>query len=828
MKKPLLILAAVLGCLLAGNLQAFAAHLVGGELSYVCLGGDNHRIELVVYRDCNCVSCADFDDPAHITIFDGEGNFVDVVDMFSPDIVEIPIDTEELCLENAPDVCIQRANYELEISLPASSTGYQLVYQRCCRNNTIANLLDPGAQGSTYVIGVPPAAPGSDCNNSSPQFDNFPPIVICANSPLIFDHSATDADGDSLVYSICEPLLGASTADPYPAQASFPPYQAVEWLAPYGPDNQLASDPPMSVDPVTGLLTAFPNTLGQFVVGICVSEYRDGVLLSTNSRDFQFNVADCAIVEALANIDIGENDTICLGESVQLIGQAFSADSWYWEPPFSLNNSDILNPVATPTTTTTYTLTVVNLAAGCGATAQITIHVVNPITANAGEDQSFCPGQTVQLNGSGGDIYSWSPTDGLSNPNIANPIATPNATTTYTLTVSDASGSCIGIDEMTVSVGSSGDPGDMPDDQVILCDGGTTDLSAAGVELDEGSVLGYVLLTASGEVLGDVLATAATGTFGYNSPMTYNTVYYVSSVVGPPSADGLPDLNNGCTVVAPGTPLVFLSPLQILLNEYCDWQFTGDFTITVGAMGGYPAFDAGGVYTLGGTVFNVGLNAGNTAQEVLNEGMGTHTYTLTLDDGYCPTIENLQTFVCYKNAIELTRFAGKAIATGNELAWTTASETDNSHFVVERASDGLNFVALGKINGAGTTLAEHQYSYLDATAPEGTSYYRLQSVDFNGNSTYSEVIAVERRASAISGVSVLPVPAHDWVQISFDNNNTQNPAALQVFDATGRLVETHSIAGNTYPLSIAHYPTGLYYVAIQTEQGLQTAKMIKK
>jgi len=159
MKKPLLILAAVLGCLLAGNLPAFAAHLVGGELSYLCLGGDNYRIELVVYRDCNCVSCADFDDPAHITIFDGEGNFVDVVDMFSPDIVEIPIDTEELCLENAPDVCIQRANYELEVSLPASSTGYQLVYQRCCRNNTIANLLDPGAQGSTYVIGVPPARP---------------------------------------------------------------------------------------------------------------------------------------------------------------------------------------------------------------------------------------------------------------------------------------------------------------------------------------------------------------------------------------------------------------------------------------------------------------------------------------------------------------------------------------------------------------------------------------------------------------------------------------------------------------------------------------------
>lgn len=826
MKKQLLTIVALFGCLFAGTVSVSAAHLVGGELSYVCLGDDTYRVELVVYRDCNCVSCADFDDPAHITFFDGEGNFVDVIDAFTPDIVELPIDTEDLCLEDAPDVCVQRGYYEIEVSLPASSTGYQVVYQRCCRNNTIANLLLPGEQGSTYVLAIPPLAPGSACNNSSPQFTNFPPIVICANSPLIFDHSATDIDGDSLVYSICEPLLGASTADPYPTQASFPPYQTVNWLDPYGPDNQLESDPPMSIDPVTGLLAAFPNTLGQFVVGICVSEYRDGVLLSTKTRDFQFNVADCAIVEALANVDIGGNDTICLGESIQLIGQAFSADSWYWEPPNSLNNSDILNPIASPTTTTTYTLTVVNLAAGCGATAQVTIHVVNPITADAGDDQSFCPGDVVQLNGSGGDVYLWEPVEGLSDAHIADPIATPTTTTTYSLTVSDASGSCFDTDEVTISVGSSGDPGNMPDDLVALCDGEASDLSATDVQLDEGSVLGYALHTASGDVLGTVFGTATTGSFANTgSPLLYNTIYYLSSVVGPPGLDGLPDLNNGCTRVAPGTPIVFLSPLQLYLNEYCDWE-VGDFYITVGGAGGYPAFDATGSYALGGSVFSTTLSGTNTATTILNEGIGTHLYNVVLDDGYCPVITQNQSFVCYKTAIELTRFVGEALPTGNNLLWTTASETNNDYFSLDRSADGIHFATVGNIDGAGTSLSNLEYAFLDNAAPAGISYYRLVQTDFNGNSTKSDVISVERRNNAQQTISVMPVPATDMVQISFGGDGGHS--IISIYDATGRLVETQNAVGNTHSLSVAHYTSGLYFVAIQTGTEIQTAKIVKK
>ncbi|MBA9075155.1 hypothetical protein GGR22_003332, partial [Flavobacterium gossypii] len=82
-----------------------------------------------------------------------------------------------------------------------------------------------------------------------------------------------------------------------------------------------------------------------------------------------------------------------------------------------------------------------------------TIGNPTPIVANAGPDVTICPGGNTQLSGSGGVVYSWSPSTGLNFNNIANPIASPTTTTTYTLTVTNASGQCTSTDQVTVTVG---------------------------------------------------------------------------------------------------------------------------------------------------------------------------------------------------------------------------------------------------------------------------------------------------------------------------------------------------------------------------------------
>lgn len=141
----------------------------------------------------------------------------------------------------------------------------------------------------------------------------------------------------------------------------------------------------------------------------------------------------------------GNNVSICPGQSTNL--NATGGTTYQWTPTTGLSNPGIANPVASPAVTTTYTVIASN--GPCSSTATVTVTVA-PVNANAGNDITICPGATTTLNASGGTTYSWSPSTGLSNANIANPIAFPTSTTTYTVTVSN--GSCSATDQITVTV----------------------------------------------------------------------------------------------------------------------------------------------------------------------------------------------------------------------------------------------------------------------------------------------------------------------------------------------------------------------------------------
>ncbi|NBC09602.1 MAG: hypothetical protein GVY26_20610, partial [Bacteroidetes bacterium] len=200
-KLPLLLL---LFALALNQLQA--RHIIGGVMTYECLGNDEYEFTLKVYRDCNCTECAEFDDPAYIAVYncddceeESQSNPFISLDAFVQDI-QLVAPPDYPCLEE-PDVCVQEATYRFQFTLPASNESYHIAYQRCCRNQTVTNLLQPGNQGSTFSVEITPEA--QDVCNNSPVFDEFPPTVVCANEPLVFDHSATDADGDQLVYSLC-------------------------------------------------------------------------------------------------------------------------------------------------------------------------------------------------------------------------------------------------------------------------------------------------------------------------------------------------------------------------------------------------------------------------------------------------------------------------------------------------------------------------------------------------------------------------------------------------------------------------------------------------
>jgi gliding motility-associated-like protein len=307
----------------AAPLFSDAKHIIGGEVTYECLGavsgGQNYRITMRIYRDCDpTTGGADFDSPAYFAIYRGSENnnsrFSTLQVPYQGDFRIIP-DTPA-CIKNVPFVCVEQATYVFEVVLPVSqSDSYFVVYQRCCRNNSIVNIYDPESVGATYAVEITPNAQ-TFCNDS-PVFSEFPPVIICKDAPLIFDHSATDANGDQLVYSFCAPEVGGGPiltspgytecegAQPQPPCA--PPFTPVPFIQPqYSPGNPMGGNPQITINPVTGVITGVPNKVGRFVVGVCVDEYKAGVKISTIKRDFQFNVTDCD-PSVLALIDGGDS-----------------------------------------------------------------------------------------------------------------------------------------------------------------------------------------------------------------------------------------------------------------------------------------------------------------------------------------------------------------------------------------------------------------------------------------------------------------------------------------------------------------------------------------
>ena len=179
------------------------------------------------------------------------------------------------------------------------------------------------------------------------------------------------------------------------------------------------------------------------------------------------------------NFSLGTDQNICDGESYQITPNGLAGgEQLLWNPTTGLDNPNVSNPTATPAVTTTYTLGVVDQN-GCAATDDIQI-TVNPLPiADAGADQTICDGDVTNMDASGGVQYSWSPATDLADPTSPTTQASPTATTSYTVTVTDGNG-CTDTDDMTISVNPL-PVVDAGNDEAI-CDEQSVQLSASGAQ----------------------------------------------------------------------------------------------------------------------------------------------------------------------------------------------------------------------------------------------------------------------------------------------------------------------------------------------------------
>lgn len=292
----LCILPILIGMVLAQ--ETSGKHLVGGSINYKYLGQtiDNdhrYRVKLKIYRDAANPNAPPFDRDIEIGVYEDNQplRLLKTVDIRVNNTTGKKVEPEYGGSECSfqPNVQIYKKTYQTTIELAPSSNGYHLTHKRCCRNNSLLNLIMN--MGQTYYAYIPP----TNKKNSSPKFTDVPAPYICAGDKTSISYEADDPDGDSLAYSFKVPYNGGSASDPKPGATPnlSLPIPKVSYSAGYSFQQPFGANGLAQIEELTGLATLKAPKKGRYALAVEVREFRNGKLLSTTRRDIQIIVLDC-------------------------------------------------------------------------------------------------------------------------------------------------------------------------------------------------------------------------------------------------------------------------------------------------------------------------------------------------------------------------------------------------------------------------------------------------------------------------------------------------------------------------------------------------------
>ena len=475
--------------------SVFATHIYGGDLTYQYQGNNQYLIHLVVYRDCGPtnVNGTDFDSEVYIGVFDYQNNLNTLLtlSLSSSNTTLLPSQLENPCFTVPPNVCVEQAIYETTVNLPFDTHGYTLTYQRCCRNTSIDNIVQNANSlaGMTLTTQIPGTNLVS-AQNSSPVFNSVPPTSLCLNAPFFYSAAATDADGDVLVYSFCNPLNGGSQNTPAPNPPAAPPYNAVNWSAGFSANNPITANPGFTIDQNTGYITGTATQLGTYALAICVGEYRNGILINTIRRDYQINVNLCnpntGAQVAVSNNPDGQQVDFCAGLSVPFINNSFNSASYHWDfgvPNIADDTSNLFEPSYTYDVAGVYTVTLVtNPGWECADTATIIYTAIETFVPNIAVTSIDCLNDEVAFDFDHGLDASLFPASmqfdwqfpGNSNPmnsNLSQPqnIILDSTLASYDITLTLDNQGCMGT--QTITINNDPEPVAIVPPQTTFCSG---------------------------------------------------------------------------------------------------------------------------------------------------------------------------------------------------------------------------------------------------------------------------------------------------------------------------------------------------------------------
>lgn len=301
-------------------------NVAAADIYYRCINDTTYKVFVAMYWDCQEPQI-----PLEVTVnvtsqSCGEQMYFNMEGV-PPDVITVPVCPNMLLSCYGGTVPgVKRLLFSDTLILPAYCNDWNLRF--CYNTRVIADNIEPGEwlcveANIDNTIGC----------NSSPSFSNPPVDYICASDSYCFVQGATEIDGDSLVYSLVDPL----------GYNSIPvPFDSI-WTA----QNPLPSTPNVFIDPETGLLCMNPDTQFTGVLALLIEEYRGGQLIGSIMRDMRFNILNCSNENPELSGINGSNvffDTTCAGTEVCLSIFSYDADSGQalsmtWNEGITLGNA---------------------------------------------------------------------------------------------------------------------------------------------------------------------------------------------------------------------------------------------------------------------------------------------------------------------------------------------------------------------------------------------------------------------------------------------------------------------------------------------------------
>jgi hypothetical protein len=180
---------------------------------------------------------------------------------------------------------------------------------------------------------------------------------------------------------------------------------------------------------------------------------------------------------------------------------------------------------------------------------------------------------------------------------------------------------------------------------------------------------------------------------------------------------------------------------------------------------------------------------------------------------------------CSSLPVTLLNFSGEKENNNNKLLWTTATEINNDYFELERSYDALNFEKIVEVDGAGNSsniLNYYQFDFnFDRTKP--VSYYRLKQLDFDGQYSYSNIVALDNDTK-IGEILIYPNPATNYLNIT---NNKSEVTNYQIYSVEGKLIHQGEFM-STHKIDLNQYSSGTYLIKLISRNKVYQQKFIKE